>query len=66
MLTNEVALKVSIPQISGIILAVATFYFYVSNVRPVGWFDSVVALVLAAIVYYLVVFRVFKGSRDKR
>ena len=26
----------------GVILGVGIFFFYVSNTRPVGWFDSVV------------------------
>ena len=45
----------------GIILGVLTFLFYVSNVRPVGWFDSVVAVTLAVIVFIAV--KNFKGMK---
>jgi hypothetical protein len=45
--------------IVGIILGALVFLFYVSNVRPVGWFDSVVGLTLAIIVFVIV--KKFKG-----
>mgnify|MGYP006211326311 CR=1 FL=1 len=45
----------------GVLLGGATFLFYVSNVRPVGWFDSVVGLTLAIIVFIVV--KRFKGFK---
>ena len=33
-------MKISFKSILGIIFGVSAFMFYVSNVRPVGWFDS--------------------------
>ena len=47
-------MKFSINTVVGIILGAAVFLFYVSNVRPVGWFDSVVGLTLAIIVFFTV------------
>ena len=54
-------MRLSISTILGIILGVATFMFYVSNVRPVGWFDSVVGITLGIIVF--VASKKFKGFR---
>jgi len=54
-------MKFSKSTIIGIILGVSLFLLYVSNVRPVGWFDSVVALVLAVIVFFVV--KNFKGIK---
>tara|TARA_B100000959_G_C14790553_1_gene545393 strand:- start:307 stop:471 length:165 start_codon:yes stop_codon:yes gene_type:complete len=45
----------------GIILGVSVFIFYVSNVRPVGWFDSLVGMVLGLIVFIVV--KRFKGFK---
>lgn len=39
------------------ICAVAVFVAYVSLVRPVGWFDAVVALVLSAATFLFLRFR---------
>ena len=45
-------------------LAAAGFLVYVSNVRPVGWFDSVVGLVIAgAILFYT---KKWFKSKDKK
>ncbi len=54
-------MKFSINTILGIVLGVAAFFFYVSNVRPVGWFDSVFGLLLAGIVFLIV--KKFKGIK---
>jgi len=54
-------MRFSISTIIGIILGVSTFMFYVSNVRPVGWFDSLVGMVLGAVVF--VVVKTFKGVK---
>ena len=42
-----------------IVLAVTTMVFYFRITRPVGWFDAVVALILAGIVFYIV--KKFRG-----
>lgn len=54
-------MKLSISTIAGIILGASTFMFYVSSVRPVGWFDSVVGLILGAVVFIVV--KTFKGIK---
>ena len=54
-------MKISIKTIAGIILGALAFLLYVSNVRPVGWFDSVVGLTIAIIVFFAV--RKFKGVK---
>ena len=54
-------MRFSISTIIGIVLGVSTFMFYVSNVRPVGWFDSLVGMVLGAVVF--VVVKTFKGVK---
>ena len=54
-------MRFSIRTIIGILLGVAIFYAYVSNVRPVSWFDSLVGIILAVIVF--VVVKKFKGLK---
>ena len=54
-------MKFSISTIIGIALGVLTFLLYVSNVRPVGWFDSLVGMILGVIVF--VVVKKFKGLK---
>ncbi len=54
-------MKFSISTILGIILGATIFIFYVSNVRPVGWFDSLVGIILGVIVF--VVVKRFKGFK---
>ena len=44
-------MTLSTRDVIGIILGGAMFLFYVSNTRPVGWFDSVVGLLLFAAVF---------------
>ena len=54
-------MRFSISTIIGIFLGVSTFMFFVSNVRPVGWFDSLVGMILGVIVF--VVVKRFKGFK---
>ena len=54
-------MRLSIRDVIGIILGGAMFLFYVSNTRPVGWFDSVVGLLLFAAVFFAV--KTFKGFK---
>ena len=54
-------MRFSISTIIGIFLGVSTFIFFVSNVRPVGWFDSLVGMILGVIVF--VVVKRFKGFK---
>ena len=54
-------MRFSISTIIGIFLGVSTFIFFVSNVRPVGWFDSLVGIILGIIVF--VVVKRFKGFK---
>ena len=54
-------MRFSISTIIGIFLGVSTFIFFVSNVRPVGWFDSLVGMILGIIVF--VVVKRFKGFK---
>jgi membrane associated rhomboid family serine protease len=54
-------MRFSISTIIGIFLGVSTFMFYVSNVRPVGWFDSLVGMILGVVVF--VVVKRFKGFK---
>jgi len=61
VLEQEEIMKFSISTILGIILGATIFIFYVSNVRPVGWFDSLVGIILGVIVF--VVVKRFKGFK---
>lgn len=45
-------MKISIRDLAGVIVGVTLFFLYVSSVRPVGWFDSVVGLILAGVGFY--------------
>ena len=54
-------MRFSISTIIGIILGVSTFMFFVSNVRPVGWFDSLVGMILGVVVFIVV--KNFKGFK---
>tara|TARA_Y100001935_G_C17158918_1_gene434271 strand:+ start:640 stop:804 length:165 start_codon:yes stop_codon:yes gene_type:complete len=54
-------MRFSISTIIGIFLGVSAFIFFVSNVRPVGWFDSLVGMILGVIVF--VVVKRFKGFK---
>ena len=47
-------MKIEISTFVAIILAAAVFILYVSNVRPVGWFDSIVAMILSSVVFIVV------------
>jgi uncharacterized BrkB/YihY/UPF0761 family membrane protein len=54
-------MKISIKSFISLILSIAVFYLYISNVRPVGWFDSLVGMFLAVIVFILL--KRFKGFK---
>ena len=54
-------MKISIKTFISLILSVLAFYLYVSNVRPVGWFDSLIGMFLAAVVFIAV--ERFKGFK---
>ena len=54
-------MDISIKTIFAIIFGALGFLFYVSNVRPVGWFDSVVGLTIAIIIFFVI--RNFKGIK---
>jgi len=54
-------MKFSISTIIGLVLGISAFVFYVSNVRPVGWFDSLVGMILGVIVFFIV--KNFKGIK---
>ena len=54
-------MRFSVSTIIGIILGVSTFMFFVSNVRPVGWFDSLVGMILGVVVFIVV--KNFKGFK---
>ena len=54
-------MRFSISTIIGIIMGVSTFMFFVSNVRPVGWFDSLVGMILGVVVFIVV--KNFKGFK---
>ena len=54
-------MRFSISTIIAIAFGVMAFLFYVSNVRPVGWFDSIVGMILGIIVF--VVVKRFKGIK---
>ena len=54
-------MKISIKTLISLILSVSVFYLYVSNVRPVGWFDSIVGMILAVILF--IVIKRFKGFK---
>tara|TARA_B100000902_G_C26637557_1_gene587490 strand:+ start:162 stop:326 length:165 start_codon:yes stop_codon:yes gene_type:complete len=54
-------MRFSISTIIATAFGVMTFLFYVSNVRPVGWFDSIVGMILAVIVFFVV--KRFKGIK---
>ena len=54
-------MRFSISTIIGIILGVSTFIFFVSNVIPVGCFDSLIGIVLGVIIFLVV--KNFKGFK---
>ena len=54
-------MKIDISTIIGIVLGVSIFMFFVSNVRPVGWFDSLVGMILGVLVFIFV--KKFKGFK---
>ena len=54
-------MRFSISTIIGIALGVSTFIFYVSSVRPVGWFDSLIGMILGVVVFIVV--KNFKGLK---
>ncbi len=54
-------MRFSISTLIAIGLGIMTFLFYVSNVRPVGWFDSIVGIILGVIVFIVV--KRFKGIK---
>ena len=54
-------MKFSISTIVALILGVSAFAFYVSSVRPVGWFDSLVGMIIGFIVFIIV--KNFKGIK---
>lgn len=55
-------MRLSIRDILAIVVGVLMFYFYVSNTRPVSWFDSVVGLMLFAVGFVFV--KRFKGFKS--
>jgi uncharacterized BrkB/YihY/UPF0761 family membrane protein len=54
-------MKLGLRDIVGILVGVTFFYFYVSNTRPVGWFDSVVGIILFAVGFWFV--KNFRGLK---
>ena len=40
-----------------ILASIAVFSFYVSMVRPVGWFDAVIGLILAILTFFVIRYR---------
>tara|TARA_E500000178_G_scaffold327518_1_gene356645 strand:- start:354 stop:518 length:165 start_codon:yes stop_codon:yes gene_type:complete len=54
-------MRFSISTIIGDVLGAATFVSYTSLVRPVDWFDSLIGMILAVIVF--VVVKKFKGLK---
>jgi uncharacterized BrkB/YihY/UPF0761 family membrane protein len=54
-------MKLSIRGTLGIIAGASVFYLYVTNTRPVGWFDAVVGLILFAVVFLFI--KRFKGFK---
>lgn len=54
-------MRLSIRDIVGILFGAGLFYLYVSSTRPVGWFDSVVGLILFAVGFLFV--RKFRGLK---
>ena len=54
-------MTLSTKDVIGIICGVTIFLFYVSNTRPVGWFDSLIGLILGVAVY--IAAKRFKGFR---
>ena len=54
-------MRLSIRDVLAIVVGVSMFYFYVSNTRPVGWFDSLIGLALFAVGFVFV--KRFKGLK---
>jgi membrane associated rhomboid family serine protease len=52
-------MKIKIKTFIALLIALGVFIMFVSIVRPVGWFDSVFALVMAVIAFFFV--KNFKG-----
>ena len=58
---GDTNMRFSISTIIGDVLGAATFVSYTSLVRPVDWFDSLIGMILAVIVF--VVVKKFKGLK---
>ena len=54
-------MRFSVSTVIGIVLGVSAFMFFVFNVRPVGWFDSLVGMIFGVIVF--VVVKKFRGFK---
>jgi len=52
-------MKVRLLTIIQIIISIGVAFIYINNVRPVGWFDSVFAIFLGILVFFLL--RKIKG-----
>ena len=46
-------MKINVSTIIYVIVSIAAGFFYINNVRPVGWFDSVFAIFIAIVVFFL-------------
>jgi len=53
-------MNVSFKTIFCLLISSSIFFVYVSQVRPVGWFDSVVALVISVGCFIWLRFKVLK------
>ena len=46
-------MKVKISTIIYILISIGVAFLYIKNVRPVGWFDSVFAIFIGILVFFL-------------
>ena len=46
-------MKVNLSTIIYILISIGTAFLYINNVRPVGWFDSVFAIFIGILVFFL-------------
>ncbi len=56
-------MKVNLSTIIYILISIGVAFLYINNVRPVGWFDSVFAIFIGILVFFIL--KKIRGIRLK-
>ncbi len=56
-------MKVNLSTIIYILISIGAAFLYINNVRPVGWFDSVFAIFIGILVFFIL--KKIRGIRIK-